>query len=370
MAHDRQQQQRYERDLHGELQGAATYEAMAEVEKDPERADVFRRLAEAEMRHATSWATKMGLDPVGLKPARGGVQLRMLKLAARLFGTNRIMPILLKGEAEDIRDYSADPEALSIAKEERSHGRTLRSLAGLSGPLALLRGETQHFTGSSGSLRAAVLGVSDGLASNFARVMGVAGGTGDAQLVTLVGVAGLLAGAFSMAAGEYVSMSSQREIHEHQIELERTELAQWPEEEEAELALLYQAKGIPREDARRIAAQIIVRPEAALDTLVREELGLDPRELGSPWGASLASFTAFAFGAFIPLGPYLIGPDRLAFAFSAAFSAGALLLIGGILGLVTGRSIVRGGLRMLLVAGAAATVTYGVGWWVGGALLG
>ena len=199
--------------------------------------------------------------------------------------------------------------------------------------------------------------------------MGVAGATGDPGLVLIAGVAGLLAGAFSMAAGEYVSMRSQRDIYEHQIELERTELAQWPEEEEAELALLYQAKGMRRDDARAIAALVIAQPEAALDTLLREELGLDPTGLGSPWTAAASSFIAFVAGAIVPLAPYLGGMERAALPVSGVLSAAALLLIGGLLAFVSGKNAAWGAARMLLIAGAAGGVTYGVGRLIGGVLL-
>ena len=216
-------------------------------------------------------------------------------------------------------------------------------------------------------MRAAVLGVNDGLVSNFSLVMGVAGGTGDVDFVLLAGLAGLLAGAFSMAAGEYVSMRTQRDLYEHQIELERIEIEQWPEEEEAELALLYQAKGIRRDDARRIAQPVIANPASALTTLTREELGLDPGALGSPWQAAAASFAAFAVGAFVPVLPYLIGAGV---AVSATASVLALGGVGGVLAVSSGRSWLRGASRMVLAGGAAAAVTYALGDLIGGALLG
>ena len=367
---DQQAQERYRRYLQGELQGAAIYQALAEVERDPERAEVFGNLAQAEMRHARNWARKMGLDADGLKPANRRPAVLLLKLVARLFGTQRVMPMLLRGESEDIRTYAADPEALDIAKEERGHGRELRTLAGIREPREVVRAEGGHTASGGGSLRAAVLGVNDGLASNFALVMGVAGGTNDPDLVLLVGVAGLLAGGRSMAAGEYVSMRSQRDVFEHQIELERIELEQWPEEEQAELVLLYQAKGLGRAQATAVAARIMENPEAALDTLAREELGLDPAGLGSPWRASGSSFLAFVAGAAVPVAPYVLDAGRLAFGLSAALSATALLVVGGLLAVLSGRGVARGALRMLLVGSAAAAVTFAIGSLIGGALLG
>ena len=222
-----------------------------------------------------------------------------------------------------------------------------------------------HYSGTSGSLRAAVLGVNDGLVSNFSLVMGVAGGTSNPDIVLLAGVAGLLAGAFSMAAGEYVSMRSQRDVYEHQINLERTEIEMWPEEEEEELFLIYQAKGLSKKEAEIIAKRLIADPEIALDTMAREELGLNPSELGSPWGASFSSFAAFVTGALIPIIPYVVGATDLAIPLSAVLSAGALLTVGGALAWMTNRSAIWGALRMALAGGAAATVTFGVGSLIG-----
>ena len=169
--------------------------------------------------------------------------------------------------------------------------------------------ETWHRVGGrSGTLRAVIFGVSDGLVSNLSLVMGVAGAaTRNPSFILLAGIAGLLAGSFSMAAGEYISMQSQRELFERQIALERAEMEAMPEEEEAELAAAYRAKGFTAEEAARIAHRIFRDPEAALDTLVREELGLDPDELGSPSRAAVGSFLAFAVGAAVPVIPYLFG---------------------------------------------------------------
>ena len=189
-----------------------------------------------------------------------------------------------------------------------------------------------------------MLGVNDGLVSNFSLVMGVAGGTSDQDIVLLAGVAGLLAGAFSMAAGEYVSMRSQRDVYEHQISLERAEIEMWPDEEEEELALIYQAKGLSQEEARLIAKRVMSDQEIALDTMAREELGLNPSELGSPWGASLSSFSAFVTGALVPILPYIFGAGTLAIPLSAILSAGALLTVGGVLAWMTDRSAVWGAL--------------------------
>ncbi len=158
-----------------------------------------------------------------------------------------------------------------------------------------------------------MFGVNDGLVSNASLILGVAGASSDAHVVLLTGVAGMCAGAFAMATGEYVSVRSQRELFEYQIGLEREELAQYPEAEAQELALIYAAKGLPPEEALRLATQIVADPEHALDTLAREELGLNPDELGSPWGAAISSFVSFAVGALLPLAPFMLmsGPRTL-----------------------------------------------------------
>ena len=222
----------------------------------------------------------------------------------------------------------------------------------------------------SGNLRAAVLGVNDGLVSNFSLVMGVAGGTGDPDIVLLAGVAGLLAGAFSMAAGEYVSVRSQRDVYEYHIERERDEIAMWPEEEERELVEIYRSKGLSQEEAETVARRLGADPETMLDTMVREELGLNPDGLGSPIGASISSFTAFVIGAVIPILPYIFGTGSLNIPASAALSGGALLLVGGTLAKTSKRSPLWGALRMALAGGAAATVTFTIGRLVGTTLAG
>ena len=225
--------------------------------------------------------------------------------------------------------------------------------------------KSSAFAVGSGSLRAGVLGVNDGLVSNFSLVMGVAGGTGNPDFVLLAGIAGLLAGAFSMAAGEYVSMRSQRDVYEHQLQLKRDAIETRPEEEEEDLTLVYQSKGLPRPDAQLVARHVMADPKVALDTIARESLGLDPSQLGSPWGASISSFTAFVVGSLVPILPYVFGVEHRAALFSAVMSAVALLCVGGLMAWTSKRSVLWGSLRMLLVGGLAASVTFGVGRLIG-----
>lgn len=357
----------YESYLDAELEAAAMYEVLAEIEDNPERATIFRELVAAEMRHAARWAEKLGIEPSTLEPSPLGLKARIMQWAARRFGTHRVLPIMLKTEAKEISAYASDPEASDLVPEEREHSRVLRGLASADGTAASMR----RLAGG-GTLRAAVLGVNDGLVSNFSLVMGVAGGTsaatggtGNPDFIILAGVAGLLAGAFSMAAGEYVSMRSQRDVFEFEMRKEAIELREWPEEEKEELILIYQAKGLPKDEAARLATRIMSDPKVALDTMAREELGLDPNQLGSPWGASISSFAAFTCGAAVPIIPYLLWSGDLSFRLSATMSAVALATVGAVIASMSGRSILWGGARMILAGSTAAAVTFGVGSLIG-----
>ena len=363
------------------------YDALSSIEKDPRRADAFRRIAGNERRHADIWATKLR-DLGAQVPAAGGPRLRVrfIILAARLLGTSAVAELVkaLEGDEEQAYDaQGASPEVAAIAADEREHaviwdrlktggqlgevteaGRDGVAIARTAGSAAEVgQRETWHRAGGrSGTLRAVIFGVSDGLVSNLSLVMGVAGAaSGNPSFILLAGVAGLLAGAFSMAAGEYISMQSQRELFERQIALERAEMEAMPEEEEAELAASYRAKGFTAEEAARIAHRIFRDPVAALDMLVREELGLDPDELGSPWGAAGGSFVAFAIGAAIPVIPYLFGGGTAVLFISLGMSLVALFAVGAAVSLLTGRGLLFSGVRQLLIGLAAAVVTYVIG---------
>lgn len=222
--------------------------------------------------------------------------------------------------------------------------------------------EHRHTTGSSANnLRAAVFGINDGLISNMSLILGIAGASNNVHFIVLAGVAGLLAGAASMGAGEYISVRSQREVYEYQIAIEEEELREYPEEEIEELTLIYQARGIPKEEAFRLATIMINNPETGLNTLAREELGLNPDDLVSPIGAMLSSFFAFAIGASIPLIPYLNHENHLALPMSIGFTAITLFMIGAILSLFSNRNPILLGLRMLAVGSAAGAITYFIG---------
>jgi VIT1/CCC1 family predicted Fe2+/Mn2+ transporter len=232
--------------------------------------------------------------------------------------------------------------------------------------------EIWHTHGNNGGIRAAVLGINDGLVSNFCLMMGVAGGTtasGNVDFIILAGVAALIAGSLSMATGEYISVRSQKDIYEHQIDIERAELEEWPEEEEEELVLIYRAKGIEESQAKVIASALMADPNRALDTMAREELGLNPQDLGSPWLAAISSLFAFALGALIPIIPILFSSGNISIVLSAIFSSAALFIVGGIVSVASGKNIFLGATRMLLAGTLAATFTYGAGYLLGISIL-
>lgn len=356
---------RYRAMLAAERDAAALYQALAAVESGTRR-DAFTELAAIEERHAAHWEAK--LREAGAEvPAAGrpGLRTRLLGWLSRRVGAGPLLPYVERMERADANKYDADPQAAEgMAAEERRHGRRIARMrsGGAGTPTEqIAQRERWHRGDRSGGLRAAVFGVSDGLVSNAALVMGFAGSGAGRSTVLLAGVAGLLAGAFSMAAGEYVSMSSQREMFEREISLEAAELDENPEEERLELALLYEAKGIPKDEAARLADQLMADPPAALDSLVREELGLDPDALGSPWTAAASSMIAFAAGAFVVVLPYLIGGGTAAFVAALVAALVAMFAVGAGIGVLNGRAALRSGLRQVVVGALAVAVTYGVG---------
>jgi VIT1/CCC1 family predicted Fe2+/Mn2+ transporter len=345
------------------------YDALAAVVKDDHRAEAFRRIAGNERRHAEIWASKLREAGVAVPPAptRPRPRVAVIVLLARLFGTRAVSELVtaLEGDEEDIYEgQGSSPEVDAIAADEREHAEIWRRLKNPEAKAEddIAARERWHRSGRSGTLRAIIFGVSDGLVSNLALVMGVAGAAREqGSFILLAGVAGLLAGAFSMAAGEYISMQSQRELFERQIALERAELEAMPEEEEAEMAALYRAKGFPPDEAKAIAHRLFENPERALEQLIREELGLDPDELGSPYGAAGGSFVAFALGAIVPVVPYLFGGGVVAFVLSIGLSLVALFAVGAGVSLLTGRGVLCSGARQVGIGAAAAIVTFVVG---------
>ena len=359
--------------LTDERDGAALYEGLARLEKDPLRARSFRELAEGERRHAEVWRRKLERAGAQLPPERPSSRIRVLLWLARRLGTGAVLPLVVENEGKDANKYASQGEAdaAAMVEEEQEHRRVLVGLGGSEPEEArsfIASRERWHRGGGrAGSLRAAIFGMNDGLVSNLLLVLGVAGtGAGTATLLS-TGVIGLLAGAASMAAGEYDSVATQRDVLARQVEMERREIAEAPEEETAELTLIFKQKGLSPEQASRMAAEILKNPEQALDTLVREELGLDPEDLGSPWSAALASFGMFSFGAAIPLVPYLLASGATAIAASTALASAALLGVGAAMSFLSGTRMVPALGRKVVVLGVGAA-TWLIGRLVGTAI--
>jgi VIT1/CCC1 family predicted Fe2+/Mn2+ transporter len=232
-------------------------------------------------------------------------------------------------------------------------------------------GEQVPGAGKSGTLRAAIFGVNDGLVSNAALIMGFAGASQSRTLILLAGISGLLAGAFSMGAGEYISMRVQREVLERLLHLEAHELGMDPEAEREELAEIYERKGLSPALAHQVATELMRDPAVALDTHAREELGIDPGAgLGSPWGAASSSFATFSAGALVPLVPFLFTGGTAAVLAAAGLTGLALLGVGALTSRLTGRHTLGSALRMFAIGMGAAAVTYGVGIFLGVSVVG
>jgi vacuolar iron transporter family protein len=358
--------------LASEREAAALYDRLAEAETG-ERSEILRELASVERRHAAHWEARLRSAGAEVPaPSPPGLRTRLLVGTARRLSLDAVLPVIERAEKSDAGLYDADPDAaVGMAADERGHARALaamragRSRATLDPRERISHRERWHRGDRSGALRAGIFGVSDGLVSNTALVMGFAGSGASRSTVLLAGVAGLIAGSFSMAAGEYVSMAGQREMFEREIALERTELEEKPEEELEELVLIYRAKGLPTAQAREIAQRIMSDREVALDTLAREELGLDPDELGSPWSAAFSSLVAFAIGALVVVLPYLVTGGRGAFVAAVLLALAAMATVGASIGVLNGRSPLRSAVRQVVVGVLAAGVTYGVGTLIG-----
>ena len=362
---------RYRANLQGEIDGASLYRALAGAESDPRLAEVYGRLAAVEEAHAEFWRKQLARSGARVGGLRAGWRSRGLAWLARRFGPQFVLPTINRLERSDSAHYDNQPEAREggLPSAERSHSRIVQAVvgtmpAGLTGS-ALARLEGRHRAGGI-ALRAAVLGANDGLVSNLSLVMGVAGAAAAEHTILLTGLAGLVAGACSMAMGEWLSVTSSRELNQQQIDIEADELKRMPEEEKEEMILIYQAKGLDEAAARALAVRLMANKDSALDTLVREELGIDPDELGgSAWTAAGASFALFAAGAIFPVAPFFWLGGSAALLASLAASGVALILIGTGTSLFTGRSLAFSGARQLAIGLAAAGITYGIGRLVG-----
>ena len=331
-----------------EVESAWLYRRLAATETEPRKQQLFTSLAAAAEDQAETWAKQL---PAGAPPFRPSLRARLVAQLTVWFGPKRVRSALIALKLRGLSVYNAPASvghAMPTSVEEV--GRSHRGVGG-------------------GNLRAAVFGVNDGLLSNASLILGVVGAGVDARYVLTSGVAGLLAGALSMAAGEYVSVRSQREMYEYQIALERDELEEYPEEEAEELALIYAARGMQIEAARALAHTLIKDPKHALDVLAREELGLNPDDLGSPWGAARFSFVSFAIGALIPLTPFIAGASLGTGTIAAALvTLVALFGVGLALSLFTGRNAVRGGFRLVAIGLLAGGATFLIGRALGAAI--
>jgi vacuolar iron transporter family protein len=368
---------RYRGNIQDEVDSASLYRAMADAESNPQLKQVYSRLAQVEEAHAEFWKKRLaGLGAVDR--GRGpGWRSRTLAWMARRFGPRTVLPIINSMERTGSATYDTQPEAVlaGLPAAERSHLRIMQAMAerpqgGVAGG-TLARIEGRHRTSAGNSLRAAVLGANDGLVSNLSLVTGVTGAELTPHAVLLTGIAGLLAGACSMAMGEWLSVNSAREFYQAQIATEADELAEFPEEEKQELMLIYQAKGLPDAQAKALADRIIGSSGTALETLAREELGIDPEELGgSAWSAAGTSFLLFAGGAIVPVIPLFFAGGVQAAIASAVLSAIAMFIIGAGTTLFTGRGILLSGIRQLAIGIGAAVITFVLGRLIGAAVAG
>ncbi len=364
---------RYRENLQKEIDGMTLYNTLAEIELKPELANVYRRLAITEGKHAVVWEKRLKEAGNVVPPRRPSWRARIMSFLAKRFGAQFVLPTVTGNERADSLAYDNQPEALTdsgrMSADEKSHARLMAAVSGrqngiAGSEVALLEG--RHRATGGNALRAAVLGANDGLVSVLSLTMGAAGANLPGHGVLITGVAGLLAGASSMALGEWLSVQSSRELYQNQIKIEAEEIENSPKEEQEELALIYQSKGLPEERAIDLAAHMMDDKSTILDTLSREELGIDPKELGgSPWVAAITSFFLFSAGAIIPLLPYIFLHGYIAIISSLALGALALFLTGAAITLLTGKSAWVSGFRQVLIGLAAAALVFGVGKLIG-----
>jgi len=366
---------RYRANYLSEQEGAYLYRKLAEAESDTHLAELYRRLADIEQRHSDLWKTYLTGAGETLPTYAPNWRIRTLLWMARRLGTGAVLPTISSMEQQAVSEYDTQPEAVhaGLPADERSHARLFGYLltstrGGIAGPL-LAQFEGRHRSAGGNELRAAVLGASDGLTSNLSLVMGVAGATLTGHAVLIAGFAGLLAGAFSMSIGEWVSVQSARELNRHQIAIERQELQDAPAEEQEELSLIYQSKGLDERTAKELATNLMQQSNTALDTLAREELGINPKELGgSAWGAAITSFFLFAIGAIIPVLPFIFSNGFPAVVISLALSVLGLFAIGAGVSLTAGSPLWQSGGRQVLLGLLAAGITFGLGRLIGSAV--
>ena len=369
--------ERYRENWQDEVDSAAEYRAMASSETDPKIAKVYSNLAKMEEAHIGFWEERLRAAGEKIGERRPSWRSRVVVWIAKKLGPDAVLSTIAAKEAADRNVYVKQPETggTRMSAQEQWHTRVLGQLIrtqprGLSGSF-LGRLEGRHRAVGGNALRAAVLGANDGLCSNLALVMGVAGASVDSHGILVTGLAGLMAGAGSMALGEWVSVTSSRELAEREIRIEASELREDPEGEGEELKLIYEAKGLSPTEAETMARRLLSDRTTAIDALAREELGIDPKELGgSAWEAAVSSFVLFALGAVVPILPFLVLRGTQAVASSAVLSALGLWTLGAAITVFTGAPVWRSGGRQLVLGLAAAGLTFGVGKLIGIAVAG
>ena len=350
-----------------ELDAAWLYDRLAGM-SESQPAQVLRGMADSEREHAVHWVRLLGDDPAPEGLHRPSLRVQLMAFQARIWGLGFIISQLRREELIDIQKYVSDPDSGDLAEEEREHRATLAELAPQFGAVGAV-GEGHTGVGASGAstFRAALFGLNDGIVSNLALIAGVAGVAIGSEAVLVAGIGGWLAGSFSMAAGEYISVRGQSEVLQKQIAMERDEVLLDPQEEKRELVSIYRAKGLSPELAEQVAQELSQKPESLIDTMVREELGLNPEQLGDPWRAAISSFAAFSLGAVIPLIPFLVwhaadwNVDYWALIVGVVASIATLAVAGLFTSLVTSRNPLYSAGRSVFVGILAAGVTFGIG---------
>ncbi len=352
-----------------EIDASYLYQKLAEKESDPTIANVYRQMSEIEKGHAEAFAKKENISPEKL--LQPSWRAKTLNTIGKIFGYDYVLGSLMETEKSISNAIVSQKQKgkQKLTGSETSHVNILRTILEKEDKVTgiqLSKFESRHRSVGGNAIRAAVLGGNDGLVSNFSLVMGIAGATAGQQGVLLAGIAGLLAGALSMALGEWISVKSSQELYENQMQIEMEELETNPEGEMRELSLIYIAKGIPEEQAKQMAAEIMKDKDQAHEILVKEELGINAEELrGSAFEAAIYSFILFSIGAVVPVLPFMFTDGTKAILMSVSFSAIGLFLIGAAITLFTGKNVWFSGLRQVIFGLAAAAITFGIGKLIG-----
>ncbi|NUN99567.1 MAG: VIT1/CCC1 transporter family protein [Saprospiraceae bacterium] len=362
------------KNIQTEIDAGFLYQILADHEEDANIATVFRQMSKIEQGHALAFMQKNKLDTTQMPPP--SKRAKILSFIGKVFGYNYLLGVLLDTEKSISSSVLNTKNQYSATSSitDTAHVTILKNILNSSKKVSgsnLARFEKRHRSVGGNALRAAVLGGNDGLVSNFSLVMGIAGATSGQEGVLLAGLAGLLAGALSMALGEWISVKSSQELYENQMQLEMEELETNPEGEEQELALIYLSKGIPETQARQMAKDIISNKDHAHEVLIKEELGINSEDLkGSAMEAAVTSFLLFAIGAIIPVVPFFFTTGMKAIIGSAMLSGFGLFLIGAAITLFTGKSVWYSGFRQVFFGLAAAAITFGIGKAIGVSLAG